>query len=320
MTDKKRRICIIVLIIEIIIIIGLLAGISMTRSHSKGLQFEITQEQRTVAANYAVQPLGEDNYWKFVNQRFILVYDDTGVLQWVKIDNAFGRNNYNFDSSLLDQGNYKYYTENGTITSTVGIDVSKYQGTIDWAQVKASGVDFAFVRVGLRGYGNGALVLDDTFDYNVSEALKQDLSVGVYFYSQAVSYEEGVEEAQFVLQQVKAYNINLPIVLDTEDTMDESARTGSLTPEQRSEACRGFLETIRAAGYETMIYANLRWIALELDLTQLYGYDIWYAQYANEPALPYQYKIWQYTNEGTVPGISQPVDLNIGFNGFGKKQ
>lgn len=320
MTDKKRRICIIVLIIEIIIIIGLLAGISMTRSHSKGLQFEIPQEQRTVAANYAVQPLSEDNYWKFVNQRFILVYDDTGVLQWVKIDNAFGRNNYNFDSSLLDQGNYKYYTENGTITSTVGIDVSKYQGTIDWAQVKASGVDFAFVRVGLRGYGNGALVLDDTFDYNVSEALKQDLSVGVYFYSQAVSYEEGVEEAQFVLQQVKAYNINLPIVLDTEDTMDESARTGSLTPEQRSEACRGFLETIRAAGYETMIYANLRWIALELDLTQLYGYDIWYAQYANEPALPYQYKIWQYTNEGTVPGISQPVDLNIGFNGFGKKQ
>lgn len=320
MTDKKRRICIIVLIIEIIIIIGLLAGISMTRSHSKGLQFEIPQEQRTVAANYAVRPLSEDNYWKFVNQRFILVYDDTGVLQWVKIDNTFGRNNYDFDSSLLDQGNYKYYTENGTITSTVGIDVSKYQGTIDWAQVKASGVDFAFVRVGLRGYGNGALVLDDTFDYNVSEALKQDLSVGVYFYSQAVSYEEGVEEAQFVLQQVKAYNINLPIVLDTEDTMDESARTGSLTPEQRSEACRGFLETIRAAGYETMIYANLRWIALELDLTQLYGYDIWYAQYANEPALPYQYKIWQYTNEGTVPGISQPVDLNIGFNGFGKKQ
>lgn len=320
MTDKKRRICIIVLIIEIIIIIGLLAGISMTRSHSKGLQFEIPQEQRTVAANYAVQPLSEDNYWKFVNQRFILVYDDTGVLQWVKIDNAFGRNNYDFDSSLLNQGNYKYYTENGTITSTVGIDVSKYQGTIDWAQVKASGVDFAFVRVGLRGYGNGALVLDDTFDYNVSEALKQDLSVGVYFYSQAVSYEEGVEEAQFVLQQVKAYNINLPIVLDTEDTMDESTRTGSLTPEQRSEACRGFLETIRAAGYETMIYANLRWIALELDLTQLYGYDIWYAQYANEPALPYQYKIWQYTNEGTVPGISQPVDLNIGFNGFGKKQ
>ncbi len=320
MTDKKRRICIVVLIAEIIIIIGLLAGISMTRSHSKALLFEIPQEKRTVAANYAVEPLAEDNYWKFVNQRFILVYDDAGVLQWVKIDNAFGRNTYDFDSSLQDQGNYKYYTEDGTITSTVGIDVSRYQGKIDWAQVKASGVDFAFVRVGLRGYGNGALVLDDTFDYNVSEALKQDLSVGVYFYSQAISYEEGVEEAQFVLQQVKAYNINLPIVLDTEDTMDESARTGSLTPEQRSEACRGFLETIQAAGYQTMIYANLRWIALELDLTQLYGYDIWYAQYANEPALPYQYKIWQYTNEGTVPGISQPVDLNIGFNGFGKKQ
>ena len=180
-------------------------------------------------------------------------------------------------------------------------------------------MDFAFVRVGYRGYGNGAIKLDDTFDYNVAQALKNDLSVGVYFYSQATTYEEGVEEAQFVLDNIKAYNINLPVVLDTEDPMDETARTSALTPEERSKACLGFLETIRAAGYETMIYANLRWIALDLDLSQLYGYDLWLAQYANEPRLPYQYKIWQYSAEGVVPGISQPVDLNIGFDFFGKK-
>lgn len=318
MTDKKRRICIIILIAEALIIIGLLAGISMTRSHSKALLFEIQNEKRNVASNYAISPLSEDNYWSFVNQRFILLYDDEGVLQWVKIDNAFGRNDYDFEEALVEEGGFKYYTEDGIVTSSVGIDVSKYQGRIDWAQVKASGVDFAFVRVGLRGYGNGALVLDETFDYNVSEALKNDLSVGVYFFSQATSYEEGAEEARFVLNQVKAYNINLPIVLDTEDTMDDSARTASLTPQQRSEACRGFLETIQSAGYETMLYANLRWIALELDLTQLYGYDIWLAQYANEPTLPYTYKVWQYTNEGTVPGITKPVDLNIGFQEYGK--
>lgn len=310
---------IVIAIIELLLLLAILAGISLTRSHSKALPFEIPQDKRMDYSNPDLTAMTEDAYWTFVNQRFILVYDKEGVLQWVKIDNDFGRNNYDFDSTLVDEGNFKYYTENGQITSSVGIDVSKFQGVIDWAQVKNSGVDFAFVRVGYRGYGNGAIRLDETFDYNVSEALKNDLNVGVYFYSQAISYEEGVEEAQFVLNQVKAYNINLPIVLDTEDAMDDTARTAGLTPRQRSEACRGFLETIKAAGYETMIYANLSWIALELDVSQLYGYDIWFAQYANEPRLPYEYKVWQYTAEGTVPGITQPVDLNIGFDFYGEE-
>lgn len=318
MEHKSLKKWIIIIIIEVLVLIAILAGISMSRSHSKALLFEIAQEKRMDISDPDMLALREQAYWTFVNQRFILVYDKEGILQWVKIDNEFGRNDYDFDSALTDDGMFKYYTENGEITSSVGIDVSKFQGKIDWSQVKAAGVDFAFVRVGYRGYGNGAIKLDETFDYNVAEALKNNLSVGVYFYSQATTYEEGVEEAEFVLNQVKAYNINLPIVLDTEDPMDESARTSSLTPEQRSEACRGFLETIKAAGYDTMIYANLSWIALELDLTQLYGYDIWFAQYANEPRLPYKYKIWQYSAEGTVPGISQPVDLNIGFGFYGK--
>lgn len=318
MTNKGFTKWIAIVIIELVLLLGILAGISLTRSHSKALMFEIPQEQRMDYSNESILALEDSLYWNFVNHRFILIHDKEGVLQWVKIDNAFGRHDYDFDSTLIDEGYFKYYTEDGQVTSTVGIDVSKYQGTIDWSQVKAAGVDFAFVRVGYRGYGNGSIRLDETYDYNVAEALKNDLDVGVYFYSQATTYEEGVEEARFVLEQVKAYNINLPIVLDTEDAMDDSARTANLTPEQRSEACRGFLETIKSAGYETMIYANLSWIALELDMSQFYGYDIWFAQYANEPRLPYEYKIWQYTAEGTVPGISQPVDLNIGFDFYGE--
>lgn len=314
---KTYRTKIVIIILEAILLIGILAGISLSRSHSKALPFEISQQFRA-SFESELLAMAEDNYWRFVNQRFILVNDDEGVLQWVKIDNAFGRNDYNFENALVEEGYFKYYTENGEVTSSVGIDVSRYQGTIDWAQVKAAGVDFAFIRVGYRGYGNGALVLDDTFDYNVAEALKNDLNVGVYFFSQATTYEEGVEEAQFVLNHVKAYNINLPIVLDTEDAMDDGARTANLTPEERSRACVGFMDTIRAAGYETMLYANLRWIALELDISQLYGYDIWFAQYADEPALPYNFKIWQYSQEGTVPGVNQPVDLNIGFDFYGK--
>lgn len=318
MTKIGNKKWMIVLGVEVVILLAILGGISMTRSHSEALAFEIRQELRSEIGSSDLSRLTEDAYWTFVNQRFILVYDDEGILQWVKIDNAFGRNNYDFDSTLIDEGYFKYYTKGGQIASSVGIDVSRYQGRIDWNQVKASGVDFAFVRVGYRGYGNGAILLDDTFDYNVAEALKHDLNVGVYFYSQATSYAEGVEEAQFVLNHVKAYNINLPIVLDTEDPLDDAARTNEMTPEQRSEACRGFLETIKASGYDTMLYANLRWIALNLDLSQLYGYDIWLAQYANEPRLPYNFKIWQYSAEGTVPGINQPVDLNIGFDFYGK--
>lgn len=318
MTQAGNKKWIIIAGIEILLLAAILTGISLTRSHSKALAFEIRQDKRMSLGNEALMAAAERTYWNFVNHRFILVYDDEGILQWVKVDNAFGRNDYDFDSTLVDEGYFKYYMEDGQVASSVGIDVSKFQGTINWAQVKAAGVDFAFIRVGYRGYGNGSIRLDETFDYNVAGALKNDLKVGVYFYSQAISYEEGVEEAQFVLNHVKAYNINLPIVLDTEDAEDDTARTNALTPQQRSEACRGFLDTIRASGHETMIYSNLRWIALDLDLTQLYGYDIWFAQYANEPRLPYNFKIWQYTAEGTVPGISQPVDLNIGFDFYGK--
>lgn len=309
---------IVIIIVELVLLIGILAGISLTRSHSKALAFEIQQNKRMDISDPQLSTMAENVYWNFVNHRFILVYDETGILQWVKIDNDFGRHQYDFDSALIDEGYFKYYTEDGQIASSVGIDVSRYQGNINWSQVKAAGVDFAFIRLGYRGYGNGAIRLDDTFDRNVAEALKNDLNVGVYFYSQAITYEEGVEEARFVLENIRPYNINLPIVLDTEDAEDDDARTNGLTPEQRSQACLGFLETIRDAGYEPMIYANLRWIALNLDVSQLYGYEVWFAQYANEPTLPYHYKIWQYTADGTVPGISQPVDLNIGFDFYGK--
>lgn len=306
----------IILSVELLAIFGLLILVSVTNSHSKALPFEIDQALRK-NLNFDFQAQTEENYWAFVNQRFILINDEEGVLQWVKIDNEFGRNSYDFTDALIEDEYFRYYTENGEVTSSVGIDVSRYQGSINWTQVKEAGVDFAFVRLGFRGYGNGKIVLDDTFSQNVSGALNNGIHTGVYFYSQATSYEEGVEEARFVLQNIRAYNIDLPIVLDTEDAENEDARTVGLTVEQRTDACLGFLETIYESGYPVMLYANLRWIALSLDVTKLHGYDIWFAQYADEPRLPYEYKVWQYSKDGYVPGISKPVDLNIGFDHYG---
>ena len=133
--QKKYKLWIIIIIAELIVLIAVLAGISRTRSHSKALPFEIPQDQRTAYGSDDLTAITDNAYWTFVHQRFILVYDDEGVLQWVKIDNQFGRNDYNFDSTLVEQEGFQYYTENGEITSSVGIDVSKFQGTIDWAQV-----------------------------------------------------------------------------------------------------------------------------------------------------------------------------------------
>ncbi|MBQ8983549.1 MAG: glycoside hydrolase family 25 protein [Lachnospiraceae bacterium] len=313
---KHIKVWIVIIILEILAIFGLLILISTMRSHSKALPFEIDQSLR-MSYDLDLADKTEENYWQFVNQRFILINDDEGILQWVKIDNEFGRNDYEFENALTEDEYFRYYSEDGVVTSSVGIDVSKYQGNIDWSQVKAAGVDFAFIRLGFRGYGNGKIVLDSTYAQNMDGAINNGIHTGVYFYSQAVSYEEGVEEARFVLQNVRGYAFDLPIVLDTEDAEDDSARTAGLTVEQRTDACLGFLETIRDAGYPVMFYANLRWIALSLDITRLHGYDIWFAQYADVPKLPYRYQIWQYSKDGYVPGISKPVDLNIGFDHYG---
>lgn len=282
-------------------------------SNSAPLAFVIGQEKRQTMQVEEVAPLSQAAYDHFIHQRYILITSDDGELLYIPINNNVMRNTYNFDETLVSEENYTYYTVNGEKACRVGIDVSKFQGTIHWNEVKESGVDYAFVRLGFRGYGTGAMVMDETFQSNVIGARNAGLDVGVYFYSQATTYEEGVEEAQYVLNNIRAFNINYPIVYDTEDTQDESARTANLSVEARTDAAVGFCETIKQAGYEPAIYSNRRWFALSLDVERLKDYTWWYAQYANEPDFPYQYRFWQYSQSGTVPGISQPVDLNIEF-------
>ncbi len=262
-----------------------------------------------------ISELSFDNYDKFIHRRFILVWDDYGELQYVKVNNNVQRHNYDWNN-LIDGTNYKYYGENGVSTSLVGIDVSKHQGNINWSKVANSGIDYAMIRIGYRGYGNGAIVLDECYNSNMLGATTNSLPVGVYFYSQAISYEEGVEEANFVLNNLGGYNISYPIAFDTEKANQESARTNGISIEARTDAVVGFCEAIKAAGYIPVVYANRNWFALELDMEQIKDYDIWYAQYSNYPDFPYDFKMWQYTEGGSVDGISTGVDLNIGFYNY----
>lgn len=211
---------------------------------------------------------------------------------------------------------YKSYRdkENG-VSARRGIDVSEFQGeTIDWKKVKESGIQFAIIRLGYRAYGqSGALVLDDMYEKNIQGALDAGLDVGVYFFSQAVSPSESVEEAQYVLEHIRGYDISGPVVYDTEEIRYDTARTDKNTREEYTSYCKIFCDTIESEGYDAMIYANMKWMAFTLRMEELADYDFWYADYHAVPQCPYDYKIWQYSETGAVPGINGSVDLNLWF-------
>lgn len=227
------------------------------------------------------------------------------------------RNTYDFSKLHTDEqtGFKTYEDEENGVTSRIGIDVSEFQGEdIDWKQVRESGIEFVIIRLGYRAYGEtGELVLDDMFDRNMQGALDAGLDVGVYFFSQAITPGEAVEEAEFVLEHVRGYEIDGPIVYDTEEIKGDTARTDNNTRQEFTNYCKVFCDTIEQAGYDPMIYANMKWMAFTLDMEQLADYDFWYADYHDVPQCPYEYEIWQYSENGAVPGINANVDLNVWF-------
>ena len=211
-----------------------------------------------------------------------------------------------------DNGILEY--NDGVVTSKKGIDVSKFQGNIDWSLVKEDGVEYAFIRMGYRGYGSsGKLVTDENFEKNIQGATSNGIDVGVYFFSQAVNEEEAIEEANYVLEAIKDYDVTYPVVVDIEEVTDKDARTAEMTKEQWTKNCIAFCETIKAAGYTPMVYGNLKTFFIMLDMEQITMYDKWFAQYDTELYFPYEYTIWQYSESGKINGISEPVDLNLSF-------
>jgi len=220
-----------------------------------------------------------------------------------------------------EKGEYSY-VEDGTTVSLKGVDVSKYQETVDWNKVAADGVEFAMIRLGFRGMGStGTCELDPYFKQNVEGAKKAGIDVGVYFFTQATTVEEAKEEAKFVIDHLKGYDITWPVVYDTEAiTSYKAARANVLSRETRTACAKAFLEEVKAAGYTPMLYANTRWSVLKLDMAQLSEYDFWYAYYGDALYYPYNFTMWQYTSAGTVNGIKGNADLNISFVDYGAKK
>lgn len=220
-----------------------------------------------------------------------------------------------------DEGEYSYI-ENGQTVSIKGVDVSKYQETIDWEKVAADGVEFAMIRLGFRGMGTqGTCELDPYFKKNMEGAKAAGLDVGVYFFTQATTVKEAKEEAKFVIDSLKEYDITWPVVFDSEEiTSYKAARANALSRETRTACAKAFMEEIKVAGYTPMLYANTRWSILKLDLAELSDYDFWYAYYGDDIYYPYKFSMWQYTSSGKVDGIKGNADLNISFVDYGAKE
>lgn len=245
----------------------------------------------------------------------ILTYDDTGAEVHIPILADVPRHNYDW-TCIQDKDGFKNYIVDNEVISHRGIDVSSFQGNIDWKAVKADGVDFAMIRVGYRGYGTGKMMPDEYFHTNMRGALDAGIKVGVYYFSQAISEEEAVEEAEFVLEQIKDYDITYPVVYDMETIPHDTARTDTLTGRQITDHTIAFCETVKAAGYQPAVYANRRFLVLKLDLSRLTMYDTWYAAYVSYPDYPYDFQMWQFTDKGSVDGIEGDVDINISFKDY----
>ena len=198
-----------------------------------------------------------------------------------------------------------------------GVDVSEHQGTIDWAAAAQSGVEFAVIRAGYRGYGTaGSLNIDPYFQNNVNGARENGIDVGVYFFSQATGAEEAAEEAEFLLELLSPYTpeaFSLPVYYDWEPITHDTARTDGMGGDVITECAVTFCEKIAAAGYAPGVYAYRNLGYFTYDLRELRPYRLWIAAVGDYPDFYYAHDLWQYSYTGHVPGIETYVDLDFWF-------
>lgn len=222
----------------------------------------------------------------------------------------------------------KTYTHQDRFVSSgiqQGIDVSYHNGTLDWSTIKAAGVDFAILRAAYRGYGTeGTLVRDAKFAEYMQGAMSQGIPVGAYIYSQAITTAEAVQEANYILNIVRGYSLDLPIVFDYEfagvktGRLDSAWSSGKLNKSKMTDIALAFCDTIKNAGYDAMVYANKTFLSKNLDheVIENAGYDVWLAHYTTNTNYTGDYKIWQYTSSGRIPGIANKVfDCNFMYSG-----
>lgn len=251
-----------------------------------------------------------------VNQTMIKKSD--GTEEWVTISPYITKNKYDLKGFSYEAPIMKYY-ENGKNISYMGVDISKENGDVDFSKLKKAGVQFVMIKVGARGYGNGQVALDDHFAEYMKGATEAGLNIGVYFFSQAITKEEALEEANLVYENIKDYKITYPIAFDMEKITGDISRIDTLTKEEKSNIALVFLQALKDVGYKGIIYGNKEWLIQQINLSTVGSFDIWLSQIGNAPDYPYKFSMWQYTQSGKIDGITGDANLDICFINYEMK-
>ncbi len=274
-----------------------------------GNQLFVKKDGKYIEAVYADYYTGEKLYLQKTQN-----YTYTG---WQTIDGYtyfFDKNgNYVTGDQVIQGARYSFGSDGkmSTGSGSMGIDVSKHNGAIDWNAVKNSGISFVIIRCGYRGSATGALIEDPIFRSNIQGAKAAGLKVGIYVYSQAVNEVEAVEEASMAVSLAGGYGLNYPIFIDVEAS---GGRGDSIGRDVRTAVCKAFCNTVQNSGYAAGIYSNKNWLSEKIDTGSLTNYKIWLAQYAGTPTYTTtKYDMWQYSSKGKVSGISGNVDMNISY-------
>ncbi len=247
-----------------------------------------------------------------------LVVNRDGKEEWILISPYLPKHEYDFTKLVCQSDLMKYY-EDGRQISYVGAEISKYHDYVDFVQLKKSGIDYVMIRVGSRGYGSGQLVEDEKFSDNIKRATDAGLQVGVYFTSQAITVEEAVEEAEYVLEKLDDNKITYPIAFDMGFVDNDTSRIEDLTKAERTEITKAFLDTVAAKRYKTVIYADKEWLIKEIDMSKLTAYDVWLEQCQDVPDYPYRFTMWNYSDAGSVDGIVGYTNLSVSFIDYSEK-
>ena len=276
-------------------------------------KWTVTQSSQGSAAQSATGQQDENSGSKAAGEK---VKVNDSQLGEIEITPAGGveLNKYNNDGFSTENG-LKTYTENGSKVSLSGIDVSENCGDIDWAKVKAAGIDFVMVRLGGRGYGDeGSLYSDEKAKEYIQGAQSQGIKTGGYFFSQAISDAEAVEEANYAVQALGGAKLDFPLAYDWEEIEEDSARTDKVTNEQVTSCAKAFCEEVKKQGFTPMIYSESKPLYYKYDLAAIKDYGLWLSEYNDLPTFYYNFSMWQYSDKGKVDGINADVDLNIFIN------
>lgn len=246
-----------------------------------------------------------------------LVVNPDKTEEWVTINQYIPKNMYDLTNLINSGGRMKYYEDNKCVSS-FGVEISDDEDYVDFNKLKKDGCDFVMLRVGARGYQSGQISIDNYFSQNIKRATDAGLDVGVYFLSQAVSVEEAVEEANYVIVQVGEYKLTYPVAFMMKNKATDVSRIDSLTKTKRTDIATAFLNTVKNAGFKPMLYGDKYWLIKNYDMSKLVGdFDIWYSEIgADLPDYPYKYTIWEYDENSLIDGISDTVKFNISFTDY----